>query len=275
MKSLLLRAVVYGLVIVLGLLSALPNLLSPSLSGKLPDWYQQNTVSLGLDLQGGSHLLLEADIQGLFVSEYEAVAGELTASLREAGIRYGRLQVTHKGIELPVTQSERVSEAAGLARALAKDTPDGTRRFDVDTNGGRLVLTLTESWRESVSRDAVERSLEVVRRRLDETGLVEPSITRQGSDGILVQMPGVADPSEIRELLGTTAKMTFQWAALEAAEEDVATITLPGAHDNEHYTLEKRAAMAGEHIRDARMAFNPTTNEPVVNFELDDKGARL
>lgn len=275
MKSLLLRAVVYGLVIVLGLLSALPNLLSPSLSGKLPDWYQQNTVSLGLDLQGGSHLLLEADIQGLFVSEYEAVAGELTASLREAGIRYGRLQVTHKGIELPVTQSERVSEAAGLARALAKDTPDGTRRFDVDTNGGRLVLTLTESWRESVSRDAVERSLEVVRRRLDETGLVEPSITRQGSDGILVQMPGVADPSEIRELLGTTAKMTFQWAAPEAAEEDVATITLPGAHDNERYTLEKRAAMAGEHIRDARMAFNPTTNEPVVNFELDDKGARL
>lgn len=275
MKSLRLRAVVYGLVIVLGLLSALPNLLSPTLSGKLPDWYQQNTVSLGLDLQGGSHLLLEADTQELFASEYEAIAGELTTSLREAGIRYGRLQITDRSIELPVRQSERVSEAAGLARELATETPNGTRRFDVDTTDGRLALTLTESWRDSVSRDAVERSLEVVRKRLDETGLVEPSITRQGSDGILVQMPGVADPSEIRELLGTTAKMTFQWAAQETTEEDTATITLPGAHENGQYNLEKQVAMAGEHIRDARMAFNPDTNEPVVNFKLDDKGARL
>jgi len=275
MKSLHTRAVVYGLVIVLGLLSALPNLLSPTLSGMLPDWYQQNTVSLGLDLQGGSHLLLEADIQELFASEHEAIAAELTTALREADIRYGRLQMTDKGIELPVRQPERVPEAASLARKLATGTPDGTRRFDVDTNGGRLVLTLTESWRSGISRDAVERSLEVVRRRLDETGLVEPSITRQGSDGILVQMPGVADPSEIRELLGTTAKMTFHWAAREMAEDDTATIILPGAHEDRNYNLEERVAMAGEHIRDARMAFNPDTNEPVVNFKLDDKGARL
>lgn len=275
MKSLHTRAVVYGLVIVLGLLSALPNLLSPTMSGKLPDWYQQNTVSLGLDLQGGSHLLLEADIQELFASEHEAMAGELTNSLREADIRYGRIQMTDRGIELPVRQPERVSEAASLARKLATDTPDGTRRFDVDINGGRLVLTLTESWRAGISRDAVERSLEVVRRRLDETGLVEPSITRQGSDGILVQMPGVADPSEIRELLGTTAKMTFHWAARATAEEDIATIILPGAYEDRDYKLEERVAIAGEHIRDARMAFNPDTNEPVVNFKLDDKGARL
>ena len=275
MKSLHTRAVVYGLVIVLGLLSALPNLLSPTMSGKLPDWYQQNTVSLGLDLQGGSHLLLEADIQELFASEHEAMAGELTNSLREADIRYGRIQMTDRGIELPVRQPERVSEAASLARKLATDTPDGTRRFDVDINGGRLVLTLTESWRAGISRDAVERSLEVVRRRLDETGLEEPSITRQGSDGILVQMPGVADPSEIRELLGTTAKMTFHWAARATAEEDIATIILPGAYEDRDYKLEERVAIAGEHIRDARMAFNPDTNEPVVNFKLDDKGARL
>src|SRR5690554_7671861 len=116
MKSLHTRAVVYGLVIVLGLLSALPNLLSPTLSGMLPDWYQQNTVSLGLDLQGGSHLLLEADIQELFTSEHEAIAGELTISLRETDIRYGRLQITDRGIELPVRQPEWVSEAASLAR---------------------------------------------------------------------------------------------------------------------------------------------------------------
>lgn len=271
MKSLRSRAVVYGLVIVLGLLSALPNILSPNLFSKLPDWYQHNTVSLGLDLQGGSHLLLEADIQDLFASEHEAVAEELATSLRGAGIQYGRPLMTEKGIELPVRQAERVHEATSLAHKLSMETPDGKRRFDVDLNGKHLVLTLTDSWRESISRDAVERSLEVVRRRLDETGLVEPSITRQGNDGILVQMPGVADPSEIRELLGTTAKMTFHWAT----QEDVPSITLPDANEDRLHKLEERVAMAGEHIRDAHMAFNPDTGSPVVNFKLDDKGARL
>lgn len=271
MKSLRSRAVVYGLVIVLGLLSALPNLLSPNLFSKLPDWYQQNTVSLGLDLQGGSHLLLETDIQNLFASEHEAVAEELATSLSEAGIQYGRPLITEKGIELPVHQPERVPEATSFAQKLAIETPDGNRRFDVNLNDEHLVLTLTDSWRESISQDAVERSLEVVRRRLDETGLVEPSITRQGNESILVQMPGVADPSEIRELLGTTAKMAFHWAT----EEDVPSITLPDAHEDRLYKLEQRVAMAGEHIRDAHIAFNPDTGSPVVNFRLDDKGARL
>ncbi|KPQ02418.1 protein translocase subunit SecD [Marinobacter sp. HL-58] len=275
MKSLRSRAVVYGLVIVLGLLSALPNILPHKLSGELPDWYLENTVCLGLDLQGGSHLLLEADIQELVATEYETVADELTESLREAGIRYGRAQMTDAGIELPVRQADRVSEAASLARALATETPDGTRRFDVDLHGTRLVLTLTGPWRESIARDAVERSLEVVRRRLDETGLVDPSITRQGSDGILVQMPGVADPSEIRELLGITAKMTFHWAARQTSRDDIPVITLPDAQDDRQHRLEQRVAMAGEHIRDAQLAFNPDTGEPVVNFKLDDEGAQI
>lgn len=275
MKSLRSRAVVYGLVIVLGLLSALPNLLSRNLSGELPDWYLQNTVSLGLDLQGGSHLLLQADLEDLFSSERQAIADELTRTLREVGIHVGRAQVVGDRVEVPVRQPGQLSEAAGLARKLAQETPDGSRRFDVHRNGGRLVLTLTDAWRESVSHDAVERSLEVVRRRLDETGLVDPSITRQGSDGILVQMPGVADPSKIRELLGTTAKMSFHWVARGGAGEDVATFYLPDANGEGRYQLEKRVAMPGERIRDAQMAFNPDTSEPVVNFKLDNEGAGL
>ncbi|KFZ30313.1 preprotein translocase subunit SecD/SecF [Pseudidiomarina salinarum] len=274
MKSLLTRAVVYGLVIVLGLLSALPNFLSPNLSAKLPDWYQQNTMSLGLDLQGGSHLLLEVDTDALFASEYQAIADELTKSLRQAEIHYGRMKVTDEAIELPLRQAERLSEAATLARKLATDTPDGARRFNVEQEGGSLVLTLTDTWREHLSRDGVERSLEVVRRRLDETGLVDPSITRQGSDGILVQMPGVADPSDIRELLGTTAKMTFHWVALDGWESGGGVFTLPGAGEQAQYQLEERVAMAGERIRDAHMAFDPETGEPVVNFKLDNEGAR-
>jgi len=275
MKSLRSRAVVYGLVIVLGLLCALPNLLPNNLAGTLPDWYLRNTVSLGLDLQGGSHLLLQADIDELFASEHQAVADELTDALREAGIRYGRTHIADDQLEISVRQPDQLAEAASLARKLAGETPDGVRRFDVDQADGQLVLTLTDAWRESVSRDAVERSLEVVRRRLDETGLVDPSITRQGRDGILVQMPGVADPGEIRDLLGTTAKMSFHWLAREAAGTGAATMSLPDVDGEGRYQLEQRVAMAGERIRDAHKAFNPDTGEPVVNFRLDNEGARV
>lgn len=202
MKSLRSRAIVYGLVIVLGLLSAMPNLLPANLADKFPDWYLENTLALGLDLQGGSHLLLEVD------------ATELLAN-----------------------------------------------------NPGQPEDLLL--------KDAVERSLEVVRRRLDETGLVEPSITRQGKNHILVQMPGVADPAHIRELLGTTAQMTFHWVAKPEESRRSAILRLTDTTGEQEYVLEKRVAMQGEHISDAQMAFNQDTTEPVVNFKLDSEGARL
>ncbi len=200
MKTLFSRALVYGLIILFGLLSALPNLLPESTLQKLPDWYSQNQITLGLDLRGGSHLLLEVD------------ASELTRAKNPA-------------------------------------------------------------LHDQIVRDAVEQSVEVVRRRLDETGMVEPMITRQGSDSILVQLPGVNDPHHIRELLGTTARMTFHWAANAQSRLHTKVITLEG-ESGERYHLEERVAMEGKHISDARLAFNPDSGEPVVNFKLDKDGAR-
>lgn len=272
MKSLSVRAVVYGLVIVLGLLSALPNLLPDSAASKLPQWYTSKTLSLGLDLQGGSHLLLEADTDALISKEYQSLADELQNALRQAGIGVALPGVEPDGLQLNLRNPDQGAEALGLMRAQARDSATGTRRFDVEQRQGLLELRLTPAYRESLSRDAVERSLEVVRRRLDETGLVEPSITRQGDAGILVQMPGVADPQEIRQLLGTTAQMTFHWAAQGSGVE---VITLADANDNSPHRLEARVAMEGEHIRDAQLAFNPESGEPVVTFRLDSEGARL
>ncbi len=274
MKSLVSRAIVYGLVIVLGLLSALPNILSPEWANALPQWYLDNTVSLGLDLQGGSHLLLEADLDGLYLGEQQAIAEEVLTALRKERISAARPRVSEQGVDIGLRQPDQISEAVRLVRSLAGTSADGLR-FSVELRDNRLWLTLTDSRKAYLSRDAVERSLEVVRRRLDETGLVEPSITRQGSEGILVQMPGVADPAEIRSLLGTTAKMTFHWAARpDASGTSGTTMVLPGAHDDHTYELERRVVMAGERIRDAHMAFNQNTGEPVVNFDLDRAGAR-
>ncbi len=201
MKSLTKRAVVYSLIILLGLLCALPSLLPEAIRTQLPDWYAQKTITLGLDLRGGSHLLLEVD------------TGELTQ---------------HKN---PALHSQ-------------------------------------------ITNDAVIQSLEIVRRRLDETGMVEPMITRQGTDSILVQMPGVSDPQHIRELLGTTAKMTFHWVADNKTRPDTDLITAEDDTGAGIYQLEEFAVLDGKHISDARLAFNPQTNEPVVNFSLDYEGTK-
>src|SRR5690606_6937913 len=138
--------------------------------------------------------------------------------------------------------------------------------------GRELLLISTEAHLQMLMSDAVERSLEVVRRRLDETGMVEPMITRQGKDSILVQLPGVDDPSHIRDLLGTTASMSFHWVANPDSIGNV--MTVQGQLPSERYRLEKRIALKGEHVSDAKMGFDQNTGEPVVNFRLDKEGAR-
>ena len=273
MKSFSSRAVVYGLLIVLGLLSALPNVLPTSVANKLPTWYTETTVSLGLDLQGGSHLLLEADTRELISNEYQAVIEELTTRLRDADIYYNQPVIEADQAQILFRNSEALKKALEMADSMARDSTDGSRRYDVEQSQDRLVLTLTKGWTEAIITDAVERSLEVVRRRLDETGLVDPSITRQGREGILVQMPGLADPGEIRQLLGTTAKMSFHWDA-QSSIADTNTMVFPDTDGEVRYRLEKSVAMEGKHIRDAQAGFNQQSGEPVVNFKLDNEGAK-
>lgn len=199
MMSLYKRTLWYALIIFLGLLSALPNILPESARDLLPDAYLNNTVKLGLDLRGGSQLLLVVDSREIYQDRDELSADALLD-------------------------------------------------------------------------DVVNQSIEVIHRRLDETGMVEPSITRQGRDSILVQLPGVDNPQQVRELLGTTAQMNFHWVA-ESGNRLV--MTLPDQTDPEQtYRLERRIAMEGKHVRDARMALQSQTNLPVVNFTLDQEGGR-
>ncbi|QJR81095.1 protein translocase subunit SecD [Alteromonas pelagimontana] len=265
------RGVIYVLIIVLGLLCAMPNVLPAAAKQHLPFWYSNIHLSLGLDLQGGSHLLLAAQTEELFEKSDETIQNALLAQLRDNGIRYQRTQSAEDGIAVRISNVNQADKAVALAMALAQG-PDGLRQYEVYREGDRLHLALTEIRKQQLTTDAIERSLEVVRRRLNETGLVEPSITRQGDDGVLVQMPGVTDPSHIRELLGTTAQMAFHWVVTDDAR--AGTIQVKGADETATYRLEKKVAMQGEHISDAQLAFDPNTGEPVVSFKLDSAGAR-
>lgn len=273
MQTLFSRAIVYGLIILLGLLSALPNLLPESTLNKLPAWYADNQITLGLDLRGGSHLLLAVDSEQLLNNSNQNLADKLTDELRTAKIRHSKVQVNQETIRLQVNNAAQLSEVARIARALVREQASPAPLYEFSENGQELLLTSTDAHKQILMRDAVERSLEVVRRRLDETGMVEPMITRQGKDSILVQLPGVEDPSHIRTLLGTTASMSFHWVANQNSLGDV--VTRQGALPSERYQLEKRVALKGEHVSDANLGFDQNTGEPVVTFKLDKDGARI
>lgn len=273
MKSFASRAVTYSLIVLLGLLSALPNVLPDAALHKLPSWYAANTVALGLDLKGGSHLLLEVDTRDLLLEENQQFADHLSSRLRDASVQHSPPEVTAQVIRIAPQRSEQLSEVWKIVRASVKSTSSTGPLYSLSEQDRALLIQATDHQAETIARDAVDRSLEVVRRRLNETGLVEPTITRQGDDGILVQLPGINDPQEIRKLLGTTAKMTFHWVGDSQSLTGSGVITLMGEHPAERYQLEKRVALEGKHVSDAQLGFNTDSGEPVVNFKLDKEGA--
>ena len=272
MRSFYSRAVLFSLIIIVGLLSALPNVLPQSTTQHLPSWFTDNTFKLGLDLSGGSHLLMQVDIDDLQLNDHQQLAEQITDALREARIFIQPVSVNKNQLIIIPKDSNRLTEIKQIARSYIKDPKGGLALFSIEDDHNRLTITPTKAHSENLTKDAVEHSLKVVRQRLNESGLVDPTITKQGSDGILVQLPGVDDPGYIRTLLGTTAKMTFHWAA---NAETSGVIKAQGMTEGEVYTLEERVALEGQHIKDANLVFSQENGQPVVSFELDKEGARL
>ena len=272
MRSFYSRAVLFSLIIIVGLLSALPNVLPQSTTQYLPSWFTDNTFKLGLDLSGGSHLLMQVDIDDLRLNDHQQLAEQITDALREARIFIQPVSVNKNQLIIIPKDSNRLTEIKQIARSYIKDPKGGLALFSIEDDHNRLTITPTKAHSENLTKDAVEHSLKVVRQRLNESGLVDPTITKQGSDGILVQLPGVDDPGYIRTLLGTTAKMTFHWAA---NAETSGVIKAQGMTEGEVYTLEERVALEGQHIKDANLVFSQENGQPVVSFELDKEGARL
>ncbi|MDF2178862.1 protein translocase subunit SecD [Aliiglaciecola sp. CAU 1673] len=272
MKSLFSRGLVYGLVILFGLLAAMPNVLPPKAKEALPNWYVDNTLTLGLDLRGGSHLLMDVDTKALLLNENQQLTEQLRSNLREAKILYRLPTFDMDGVKIAPRKPSQLEAMKTAIKPLLK-TSNGDS-YKLEEQNGQLRLTLTDSHRQFLVEDALDRSLEVLRRRLDESGLVDPSITRQGEAGILVQLPGVEDPQQIRQLLGTTAKLSFQWAADADSASQTGIVQLKERSSARLYTLEQRVALDGKHLTDAQMAYSQDTRMPVVTFELDNDGAR-
>ena len=275
------KVVLVLLVCLLGVAYSAPNFLPKSATEDLPGWLPSQQVNLGLDLQGGSHLLLEVEVDEVIRQYLEGIAESARGELRTARIRARGLGVADQVIGVTIADEKDVEKARGV---LSQIEPGAS----VAVDGTRITITPSDQTILDRRNSALQQSVEILRRRIDETGTREPTIQRQGDTRVLVQVPGLKDPERLKAIIGKTAKLTFQLVdvensvsearergrvppgsvLLEATEEDRAV----GRQDA--YLVKRRVLVSGEDLVDAHQSFEQRTNQPVVSFRLNARGAK-
>ncbi len=274
-----------ALLCLMGLLFALPNVLPESARQALPKFMPSKTVNLGLDLQGGSYLLLEVDVDSIRAERITAMVEETRVALRKARIGYQNLQGQGQTVEVTIKDPSQTEAAeAAIREALPTTAPVAGQAPEVSVRreDNRFGLFLNDAALETAKRQAVEQSIEIVRRRIDALGTREPTIQRQGTDRIIVQVPGESDPERLKDVIGKTAKLTFQMVDESVAVTDAmagrvppGSVLLPSEEPAEPQVLvRRRALVGGDMLADAQATFAQDTGEAVVNFRFDNKGAR-
>jgi protein-export membrane protein SecD len=283
--------VLVTIILVGGILIALPNALAPNVRAHLPGWMQQ-TVNLGLDLQGGSYVLLEVELDQVQKDQLDSTVGDIRRALRKEHIGYKDLQTTGDSVGVTVIDHAQFDDALtqikNLNPALSGAMLVGQRQYDIGQPGGdRVVLKMTDAYKKQLQTDVVGRSIEVVRKRIDELGTKEPSIEQQGNDRIVVQVPGLSDPTHLLKILQTTAKMTFQMVDESGDVQSAISRRIVPIGDElleqekekngvqqPPILVEKRVLIAGDRLKSAGWANNQQTGQVVVTFRFDNVGAR-
>jgi preprotein translocase subunit SecD len=274
------KLAVVGILCALGLAFAAPNLLDAETAADLPDFLPNKQISLGLDLQGGSHLLLEVEVGVVVKERLESLVDSMRTELRKERIRYSGLGATATGVGVTVKDPANAEKAYDIIRKL--DTGFETNLDDV----GQITMNMTEQALKERRVAAVEQSIEIVRRRVDPQGVKEPTITRQGDERILLQVPGEDDPEKLKDLLGQTAKLTFHLLDEKGSLADAlagrvppGTMLVPSIDEFDPlgkprmYLLKKRVSVSGDTLVSASLGFDQSSR-PAVNFRLDAVGGK-
>lgn len=267
-------------------LCAVPNFVSPDVVATWPKWAQRHLV-LGLDLQGGSHILLEVDSNAVRKEKLETTRDDVRRVLRDARIGYTGLAIRGNSVEVRVREDANAGQALTKLRELSVPLGgilggSGQRNLDVTSEGNLVRLTVTDAAMLERIRQSVEQSIQIIERRVNELGTVEPLIQRQGADRILVQVPGLQDPSRLKELLGKTAKLDFRMVDSNTPVEQALQGRVPPEDDllysasspKTPYLIEKRVLVSGGDLTDAQPGFDQRTSEPIVSFRFNTSGAR-
>ncbi len=301
------RALIVSLCLV-GLVAALPNIFysrverhndattivesgqaaSPQILADLqrwPSWLPSALVNLGLDLRGGAHLLVEVRLEDVYAERIDGLWPEVRDVLRDERGTVGtiRRQQSPPGeLHVRISRPEEINRAVSVVRDLARPIVSlagiGASDIEVRSDGDVVTISLTEEEMAATDERTMRQSLEIVRRRVDEIGTREPVIQRQGSERIIVQVPGIGSAEELKALLGTTARLTFHHyvgvTANGTARPGVGNVIYPALDDpNQFYILDKVPVISGEDLVDAQPDFDEN-GIPAVSFRLNPSGAR-
>jgi SecD/SecF fusion protein len=284
------KTIVIWLVVGLGILVAAPNLYSPGLRDSLPAVFPKTPMTLGLDLQGGSHLLLQVDRASLLKDRLQTLRDDARGLMRTEKIGYTDLAVNgDREVTLKLTDANDAEVAQQALSTLVDPVTSGlfgaggVNEVELAIeNGTDVSLKLTEEGITARLGSAVTQSIEVIGRRVNELGTTEPSIQRQGNDRILVQVPGLDDPQRLKDILGKTAKLTFQFVDRTMPAEEAISGRPPAgtsvlySQDDPPvpYIIENRIIVSGENLADAQTGYDQRTSEAIVSFRFDTKGAQ-
>lgn len=263
------RVFCFSLLFFIGLIIAVPSFLSEQTRAKIPSWLPHKAVTLGLDLQGGVHLVLEVGIKDLLKEKYANISNSIKKELINHKIFYKNLENNADGLSLQLIAASNLEEASKIIKKAFQDE----KITIASKQNGQIIIQILKSEQNQMTRHAVDKSIEIIRRRIDETGALEPIIQSQGEDRIILQIPGFDDPSRVRSLIGKTAKLTFQWIAVTNSSEP--TISLPSDIKNEViYNVERNILLTGEDILDARSSYDDKNN-PSVSITFSGNGGRV
>src|SRR6266702_1065972 len=268
-------------------LCAVPNFFPEAPVKGWPAWAQRRLV-LGLDLQGGSYLLLEVDSNYVKKEKLEQIRDDIRRTLRDAKIGYTGLAVRNDAVEVRISRDTDAPNALAKLRELSQPLggllgSSGQRSVEVsDAVSGLIRITVPQAAITERIRQTIEQSIQIVERRVNQLGTVEPVIQRQGTDRILVQVPGLQDPSRLKELLGKTAKMEFRMVdptvppdqAQQGRVPPDSEVLMSSTSPKTPYVIKKQVLVSGGDLTDAQPGFDQRSGEPIVSFRFNTSGSR-
>ncbi|WP_066683122.1 protein translocase subunit SecD [Caulobacter sp. CCH9-E1] len=279
------KIIAVTLSVIFGILFSLPNVLPQKTLDALPGFLPHKKLNLGLDLQGGSYLLYEVDTDALHRERLSNLTEDVRTQLRSEQIPFGELNQQGEIISVRIGDAARYNDALNLLRKnLGAPLAGVIGGKDVSVSGkgdNRIEVRFVPEAIKADAVKAVDQSIETIRRRIDSLGTKEPSINRQGENRIMIQAPGESDPGKLRDIIGKTAKLTFQMVDETVTPEDVqagrippGSEVLPGDQYSPYYVVKKRALVSGEELTNAQQQFDPQSGNPVVALTFNASGGR-
>lgn len=290
------KTAIVVIICLLGFVAFLPNMLPASTVEAMKAWrvLPTQTLNFGLDLRGGSQLLLEVKEDKVILERIKAKVDEVRSALRKAEIPYTGLGATATGVNVKILDAGKYAAAREALEGLSEPIGGllaapgfGQRNYEIsEGEGGQLSMIFTDAAKIELRQQVMAQSVEVVRKRVDGTGTKEANIQRQGADRILVQVPGLNDPARLIDILGKTAKMTFHLVDDSAdPQEAVAGRVPPGSvlryeqsdvegGQGQPIVIREQTLLTGDMLERASADFHPQTRQPVVNFSFNTQGAR-